>query len=913
MTGFTDESIPSSLDVKAIAWHALSVEEALAHLTSGREGLAPAEAARRLRQHGPNLLELVDPVPAWRLLLAQVRSVVVLLLFAAMVVALAFGEAPEAIAIGVVLLLNTMLGFVTELRARRAMEALLELEVPEATVVRGGDVQQIEARDLVPGDVIRLAEGEAVPADARLVEVADLQVNEAPLTGESMPVAKDPGARREVADTLPDRINMVYKSTAVASGSGTAVVVGTGMETQLGRLGRLAGEIPDEKTPLEYRLDTLGRHLVWGTLAVAAVVIGVGVAQGTELFQMVEAGLALAIAAVPEGLPAVATIALAVGLRRMARREALIRRLPAVEALGSTTVVCTDKTGTLTAGQMTVTRLWLSGRDVEVTGRGYDPEGDFRSGGGSLAPRDDPALNLALRIGLLAGHAEVSRDENGRWEVHGDPTEAALTVVAAKAGLKRDEELQRWPQVGEVPFSSARRLMATFHETDEGLRVCVKGAPDRILELTANRLQDGETVPLDAGDRDRLQQRNADLAAGGLRVLGLATARVDRAEESALENLTFVGLAAMMDPPADGVEETIGRFHEAGIRVVMITGDQRPTAETVARQLGLLGSGDEILDGRELHDLDGGRLEDLVGRTARIVGFSRVGPEDKLKIVTLLQDAGEIVAMLGDGVNDAAALKKADVGVAMGGRGTDIAREAADVVLRDDRFPTLGIAVEQGRVIYDNIRKFVFYLFSCNAAEVMTLFAAGVVGWRLPLLPLQILWLNLVTDTFPALALAMEPAEDGVMRRPPRDPAGPILSVRLLRAIALYAGLITAVTLAAYLIALERGSGAYELATTYAFMTLALAQIFHLGNARSHAPVLAPAAALRNRYALAAVVVAIGLQLCAVYVAPLAELLRVVPLGPLDWLQIVALAVVPAVVGQALHWRRARGPGNGLV
>lgn len=906
MTRFTNEREASPTDRTGVTWHTLSGQDALDRLSSRREGLTPADAADRLREHGPNALEVVDPVSAWRLLVAQVRSVVVLLLFAAMVVALAFGEAPEAIAIGVVLLLNTLLGFFTELRARRAMEALLELEVPEALVVRGGEEQQIEARRLVPGDVIRLAEGEAVPADARLLDVTELQVNEAPLTGESMPVAKDPMARLEAADTLPDRVNMIYMSTAVVSGSGTAVVVGTGMDTQVGRLGRLAGEIRDEKTPLEHRLDTLGRRLVWVTLAVAAVVVGVGVLQGTELFHMVETGLALAIAAVPEGLPAVATIALAVGLRRMARREALIRRLPAVEALGATTVVCTDKTGTLTAGQMTLTRLWVDGRDVEVTGRGYGPEGDFRFGDSRLDARNEPALDLALRIGLLAGHAEVHRGERGEPEVRGDPTEAALLVAAEKAGLRRDEVLEQWPQVGEVPFSSARRLMATFHETDDGLRACVKGAPDRVLELSRFEFRNGEVLPLDEEGRDRLRQRNADLGAAGLRVLGLATARVEVADESALEGLTFVGLAAMMDPPAEGVRETIGRFQEAGIRVVMITGDQRSTAEAVARDLGLLGPEDEILDGHELRDLEEGALERLAGRAGHIVGFSRVGPEDKLRIVTLLRDAGAIVAMLGDGVNDAAALKKADVGVAMGIRGTDIAREAADVILRDDRFPTLGIAVEQGRVIFDNIRKFVFYLFSCNAAEVMTLFAAGVAGWRLPLLPLQILWLNLVTDTLPALALAMEPADAGVMRRPPRDPAAPILTARLLRAIGLYAGLITVVTLCAYLIPLSREAGGYEMATTYAFMTLALAQIFHLGNARSQSPVLAPSAALGNPYALVAVAVAVGLQLCAVYVPPLATLLRVVPLGPFDWLVIAGLGAVPAVTGQTLRWLRAK-------
>ncbi|MGD8496367.1 MAG: cation-transporting P-type ATPase [Gemmatimonadales bacterium] len=895
MTAFTQ---PPAVD-----WHTFEAGETLERLSTTPEGLSASEAHARLARHGPNLLELVEPVPAWRLLLDQVRSVVVLLLFAAMFVALAFGEIPEAVSIGVVLLLNTLLGFATELRARRAMEALLELEVPEATVIRGGEPELVEARTLVPGDVIRVAEGEVVPADARLVESTELQINEAPLTGESLPVAKQADIVLPAAATVPERRNMLHKSTAVVSGSGDAVVVETGMDTQVGRIGRLAGEIVDEKTPLERRLDRLGRRLVWITLALAGVVTLVGWLQGSELFHMVETGIALAIAAVPEGLPAVATIALAVGLRRMARREALIRRLPAVESLGSTTVVCTDKTGTLTAGQMTATRLWLDGRDVEITGQGYEADGGFRVESRSLDPAADRSLALALRIGLLAGHARLDRDESGRWEVRGDPTEAALLVAARKAGLERDRILEEWPKLGEVPFSSARRLMATFHRTPAGLRACVKGAPGRILELCSRRLEGGEELPLGPADRTRIADQNARLAEAGLRVLALATATVEHADESALEQLTFVGLAGIMDPPAEGVRETIARFRDAGIRVVMITGDQRETAEAVARELDLLGADEEVVDGRELRESAAG----LGDRIRRAGAFSRVGPEDKLGIVGLYQEAGEIVAMLGDGVNDAAALKKADVGVAMGMRGTDIAREAADVVLRDDRFPTLAVAVEQGRVIFDNIRKFVFYLFSCNAAEVMTLFVAGVVGLRLPLQPLQILWLNLVTDTFPALALAMEPADPGVMRRPPRDPAGPVLSRGMVRAIATYAVLITGVTLVAYLVALSRAPGSYETATTWAFMTLAVAQILHLGNARSPQPVLDRASAVRNRWALAAVVVALGLQACAVYVTPLARLLGVVRPAALDWLLILALGAVPAVVGQGVRWLRVRG------
>jgi Ca2+-transporting ATPase len=891
------------------AWHALSADEVLAMVGAGPEGLTSSEAAARLGKFGPNEFVVVDPLPAWRILLAQVRSVVVLLLFVAMVVALLFGESVEALAIAAVLALNTLLGFFTELKARRAMEALLELDVPHAHVVRDGRPQEIDARELVPGDVVSFAEGDSIPADVRLLETAELHVVEASLTGESHPSHKDAAVVLDDDDPLPDRRNLAYKATAVAIGSASAVVVATGSQTEVGKIGRLIGEIPDEKTPLEHRLDALGRRLVWLTLLVAVVVASAGLVQGGDLFIMVETGIALAIAAVPEGLPAVATIALAVGLRRMARRSALIRRLPAVEALGSTTVVCTDKTGTLTAGQMTVTRFWSGDRELRVSGTGYEPAGEFRDDSGSVSPEADAGLALALRVGLLAGRGDVVR-QDGHWRAHGDPTEAALVVAARKAGLERGDLLASWPKEGEVPFSSSRRLMATFHRTEAGLRACVKGAPESLIELSARKLVDGDEVALEPLDRDDLSRQNERLAAEGLRVLALATKLVEAPEERELDGLTFVGLVGMMDPPAEGVLETIETFRTAGIRTVMLTGDQRLTAQAVARELAILEADEQTLDGKELGRLDAAQLAE---RVRRIDVFSRIGPEDKLRIVTAYQEGGDVVAMLGDGVNDAAALKKADVGVAMGLRGTDIAKEAADVVLQDDRFRTLGAAVEEGRIIFDNIRKFVFYLFSCNAAEVLTLFVAGVIGLPLPLLPLQILWLNLVTDTFPALALALEPAEPGVMQRPPRDPGGALMSGRFIRAIGFYGGLITISTLCAFLLALDRHPGGYEMAVTYAFMTLSLAQIFHLGNARSLGPVLAPSAAMRNRWALAAVVLAVGLQFTAVFVAPVAEVLRVVPLAASDLLVIGSLALVPAVVGQAIRWRRTRRGPEDLV
>ncbi len=888
------------------AWHALPTESVLRELSGSAKGLTDAEARDRLNRVGPNSLQLAKPVSAWMILFGQFRSVVVLLLVAAMAVAWLLGDPVEALAVLGVLVINATIGFVTELRARTAMAALLRLEVPRATVVREGRTQEIASTMLVPGDLIVLEAGQAIPADARLLSAAELRTNEAALTGESLPVDKNARAELPQDIALADRVNMLYMSTAVVAGTGRGVVTGTGMQTEVGRIGRLVGGIREERTPLEQRLDALGRRLVWVTLAVGVIVVGVGVWRGEPLGRMIETGIALAIAAVPEGLPAVSTIALAIGVARMARRHALVRRLPAVEALGSATIVCTDKTGTLTAGEMTATALWVDGRELHITGTGYDPDGRFTADGRDVDANDDAALAVALRIGALANRASLSKDGDG-WHIRGDPTEAALLVAAHKAGLERGALLQRWPETGEIPFSSERMLMATFHRANGRDVAHIKGAPARIVELSDRLLTAEGDVRLDDVGRTRLLEQNRVMAARGLRVLALATAPVDATDRTSLAGLTFVGFVGLSDPPAPGVKETIARFREAGIRTVMITGDQRLTAAAIARDLGILGADEEVIEGRELQHMAAGALGE---RLRTVAALSRVSPEDKLHIVEAFQERGEIVAMLGDGVNDAAALKKSNIGVAMGIRGTDVAKESAAVVLQDDRFQTIGAAVEEGRVIFDNIRKFVFYLFSCNAAEVFVILGAGLAGMPQPLLPLQILWLNLITDTFPALSLAAEPGERDTMRRPPLDPQKAILSARFLRDIVFYALLITVVTLLAFIWALNDGSDEpARRSVTIAFMTLALAQTFHLGNARGGGPVLGWRRMVENRWALGAVGLTIALQFFAVYFAPLAEVLGVTALDARDWMVIVPLALMPAVVGQTMALTRRRHVG----
>jgi len=887
-------------DESRLPWHACSTREALERLRSGEGGLTEDEARRRLADLGPNAFLAARSVPALTVLLTQFRSVMVLLLLAAVGVAAGTGDLADAAAIGAVLALNVAIGFATELRAHRAMEALVGLDVHAARVVRGERSRAIDARELVPGDVILLEAGQTVPADARLLESTELATVEAPLTGEPDAVPKRASLAIAADAPLAERRTMVYKTTSVATGAARAVVVATGMATDVGRIGELVGRVVKAPTPLERRLDALGRRLALLAIVVALLVAAVGAWQGEPLARLVQTAIALAVAAVPEGLPVVGTIAMAVGVARMSRRRALIRHLPVVEALGSASVICSDKTGTLTAGRMTATVIRLSDRDVTVSGVGLEPAGIFAEHDRPIDPRRDAALTAALRTAVLANAAELHPAEGARDAV-GDPTDIALLVLGRKADLARDALRAEWPEIEQLPFSSERMLMASFHRRNGDVVAHVKGAPQALVERCGRIMaRDGERQ-LGAADRELLLGRSRELAARGLRVLALAVGQVARPQEDALSDLTWVGLVGLSDPPAEGVRETVRAFRDAGIRTVMITGDHRLTATSLARELGMPCGPDEVLAGRDVERLSEEELDALV---TRVAVYGRVSPESKLRIVAALQRRGETVAMLGDGVNDAAALRKADIGVAMGERGTDAAKEAADVILADDRFTTIGVAIEEGRVILANVRKFVAYLFSCNLAEIVVLLGASVAGYPAALAPLQILWLNLLTDTVPALALAVEPGEPGIMRRPPSDPRAPLLDGAALAEAAGYAGLIALSTLAAFAVGLRRGDAA--LAGTLAFMALALGQIFHLGNARSAGPVLALPRVIANGYAFGAAVLAVGLQVLAAAFPPLARTLHVAPLAPGDWLLVAALGAVPAAVGQGLKLLRAR-------
>jgi Ca2+-transporting ATPase len=898
-------------------WHAWSVERVAAELDARPDvGLSETEAAARLARVGANRLPRPGGRPVWRIAVDQFASLVVGFLVAAAGVALLAGDVAEAAAIGVVIGLNALVGFVTELRAARTIEALQRQAAATARVVRDGRERPCAVEDLVPGDLVRLAEGDRVPADGRLLESARLQVQEAALTGESEPVEKraDPPVAADAP--LAERATAAYLGTVVTAGRGRMLVTATGRATEVGRIGALLEEAEAPTTPLERRLDQLGRTLIGVVLVVAAVVVVVGTLRGHALLEMVGVGLALAIAAVPEGLPAVATMTLALGVQRMARAQAVVRRLPAVETLGATTVICTDKTGTLTRNEMTVRCVVVTGRRVDVTGAGYAPEGGFERDGRAVDPDADPLLRAVLQAGALCNDAHLVHEAPGdEPTVLGDPTEAALLVAARKAGVDLETLRAAHPRVDEVPFHAAARWMATVHRSGDGTVTYAKGAPAEVLRRCHAVARDRGVEPLDDAARERWLARADGLADEALRVLAVAMRSGDGVAGG--DGFVLLGLVGMGDPLRGEAERAVARCRAAGIRTVLITGDHPRTASVIAARLGL----DLGLDGAPQRTWSGPELEgrDVAGWRAAVADaavFARVAPEHKLRIVEALQARGEVVAMTGDGVNDAPALRAADIGIAMGRSGTEVAKEAAAMVLRDDDFGTIVRAVEQGRVIYANVRRFAHYLFSCNLSEVLVVFGAIVVGLPLPLAALQILWLNLVTDVFPALALALEPSDPDAMRQPPRPPKEPLLTRAYVTTIVWQGVVLAGATLAAFVVALGwygHGEGLAR-AGTIAFATLALTQVAHTFDARSlRGSAFAPGYR-GNRWLWGAVAVCVGLQLLAVYLPGLQRVLGTVPLTARDWALVGPLALLPVAVTEVVKGvgRRAEARTRGV-
>ncbi len=849
------------------------------------EGLSEQEATRRRASVGPNLLREPPGISWWLILASQLKSLVVALLGIAALVSFAFGEVIEGAAVIAVLAINTTLGFVAELRAARSMQALRRLGGEKARIRRGGQDKLLPVERIVPGDVVLFEGGDRIPADLRVVEVAQLETDESILTGESLPVAKD--CTPHPADTpLHARASMLFKGTTVTHGAGVGVVVATGMSTELGRVAELVASAEDEVTPLEERLDELGRRLIVATLFIAIGAAVVGAAAGKDTLLMVQTAIALAVAAIPEGLPIVATIALARGMWRMARRNALINRLSAVETLGATTLILTDKTGTLTENRLAVRRVITSAGTHELDGRTVDVS-------------REPLLAKSLRIAAFCNDASIRR-RSGRIEGTGDPLEVALLEAAALAGIERNELLAECPEEREEAFDAALRMMATFHRVGDEIHVAVKGAAEPLLEHADAILEAAGARAITDDDRRAWDATNDALAAQGFRVLGLATKKAATLDEDPYEGLTFVGLVALIDPPRREATRALAACRAAGIRVVMVTGDQASTAAFVAAAVGMTGNdaatavvGTDIAAEGSLDHL---RETDI---------FARVGPEQKLRLIAMHQEAGEVVAMTGDGVNDAPALKKADIGIAMGLRGTQVAQEAADMVLTDDAFGSIVAAVHQGRVIFGNIRKFVLYLMSCNVSEIFIVTGAIGLDLPLPLLPLQILFLNLVTDVFPALALALGEGNPRLMDAPPRDPSEPILTRSHWMSIAAYGLVITISVLIALGMAISwLGFSAAE-AVTVSFATLALAQLWHVFNLRDRGSSLLRNDIVGNPWVWGALALCVALIGAAVHLPGLNTVLHTTNPGPSGWLLILGMSLVPWLVGQVWAGRPA--------
>ena len=854
-----------------VKWHALAVDKVLKILESRPSGLSAEEARKRVEVYGPNELRREKKKGKIQIFIGQFKNVLVAILILAAALSAIIGEITDSVVILAIVVASAVLGFIQEYRAEKALESLKKLTAPTATVVRNGEEVEVPAREIVPGDILVLNAGDKVPADARIIESHNLKVDEAPLTGESVTIAKITEPLPE--DTpLSDRKNMVYAGTVITYGRGKAVVVATGMNTVLGKIAATVQETEKEETPLERRMAEIGRILAVMCLSVAGFVAAVGFfIWRYELLEMTMWAISLAVAAVPEALPAVVTGALAVGMYRMAKRKAIVRRLPAVETLGSTTVICSDKTGTMTKGEMTVRKIYVNDKLVDVTGSGYKPKGEFMLDGETL-PGIDEELKLLLLASALCNDAKLIK-KSDRWTIKGDPTEGALIVVAAKAGITEDE-LKKYPRVNEIPFSSERKRMTTLHNTsDSRILAFMKGAPEVVLNLCDKIRINGRILILEEEMKRKILAINNELASNGLRNLAIAYREVEEGEvnksldEKFEKGFILLGLVGMMDPPRPEVKDAINLCKQAGIKTVMITGDHKLTAIAIAKELGMFKDGDLALTGVELEKISEEELEKIV---EDVVVYARVSPEHKMKIVKALKRRGHVVAMTGDGVNDAPALKSADIGIAMGITGTEVAKEAADMILADDNFATIVAAVEQGREIYENIKKYLVYLLRCNIAEIIIPLFASLIALPLPFTAIQYLWINLVTDGLPALALGIDPADPDIMKRPPRDPKEGIFTRRdTLLFLVVTPLIMTAMLLGSFYVSLNiLGEGLIS-ARTQIFTSMILMELMMALSCRSLKYPVWRVGVFKNKYLILAILASIFMQLIVLYVPAL--------------------------------------------
>ena len=896
MTPERSRDLPATPADDSPDWHARPADAVLAQLASGPGGLDDAEAARRLGTYGPNRLAQARKRSALRRFLAQFHNILLYVMLGSAAVTAALGHWIDTGVLVAAVLVNAIIGFIQEGKAESALDAIRALLSPHATVVRGGRKREIDAADLVPGDVVAIVSGDRVPADLRLVTARDLRVEEAALTGESMPV--DKGVDAVGADApLGDRSGMAFSGTVVVYGQATGVVVATGASTELGRINTMLAGIEAVSTPLLRQIDRFGRWLAIVILAVAALTFVLGVmVRGhppSEMFMMV---VALVASAIPEGLPAIMTITLALGVQRMARRKAIVRRLPAVETLGSVTVICSDKTGTLTRNEMTVQRVVCAGQAFDVSGVGYEPSGEIARDGGPVDAANHPALAQAIRAGVLCNDARHLQGEEG-WAVEGDPTEGALLVLGRKAGLSQEGEEAEWPRLDSIPFESQNRYMASWHRDPQGRSwIFVKGAPERILDVCARQATDRDEQALDP---DYWRRMATDTAARGLRLLAIACKRAEPAHRSlAPEDIsagfTMLALVGIVDPPREEAIRAVEDCHRAGIRVKMITGDHVDTARTIGAELAI-GAGKPALTGAEIALIDDAELR----RVAMEVDvFARASPEHKLRLVQALQEGGQVVAMTGDGVNDAPALKRADVGVAMGMKGTEAAKEAADIVLADDNFATIATAVRQGRAVYDNLKKFILFMLPTNGGEALVVIAAILFQLTLPLTPAQVLWINMVTSSTLGLALAFEPAERDIMSRPPRPPGEAILSGFFVWRVIMVSVLMMAGSLGLFLWELDRGNS-IETARTMAVNAIVAAEMFYLLNSRYlYASVLNRAGLLGNRYVLASIAACVVLQLLYTHTPVMHAIFGSAHLSSGEWLRVIGAGLLVFVVAE---------------
>lgn len=902
-------------------WHAIEEEEVIRSLESSLKGLTAEEAKQRLTEFGYNELKERKKASLLQIFLDQFKNFFVLMLIGAIIISVIIGfyesqaaadprvvleTYTDALAIGAIVALNAVIGFVQEYRSEKAMEAMEKLIAPKARVLRGGREIIIPAREIVAGDILLLEAGDRIAADARLLETADLSVDEAILTGESAPVDKN--ARILAVETpFVDRKNMIFTGTHATYGRGKAIVISTGMKTQFGKIAEMVQVVEKEEIPLNLKLDQFAKKLgIAVTIAVVTIILLELARIGRVELEVLLTSVALAVSAVPEGLPTIVTVTLALGARELAKRNAVIRRLASVETLGSTTVICSDKTGTLTKGEMTARKIFTINQTFEVTGSGYENKGEFYLERSKIDPTKDPHLILLLRIGVLCNNARVDSAD-----IIGDPTEGALIVVAAKAGMQKNELESLYPRKSEIPFSSERRRMTTIHDTPEGQQIaCVKGSPETVLRLCEHIHKKGEKVKLKEARRREILKKGEEMASQALRVLGIAykTMSHDPAvldEDSVERNLVFVGLVGMIDPPRDEAKEAVRQCGQGGIRVVMITGDHKLTAVTIARELGIIKNA-RALTGEELDEIND---EDLHKIIDNVSVYARVSPVHKLRIVKALKSKGNIVAMTGDGVNDAPALKQADIGVAMGITGTDVTKEASDMILADDNFTSIVNAVKGGRIIYDNIRKFIRFLLALNFTELILIGSFAIIGLPVPLLPVMILWLNLVTDGPPAVALSMDPSAEDVMQKPPRSPKEGIM-----HGMVFFIFASTLIQLVAEIGVFWWGYGvvgSVEKARTMVFLVACFFELIVVWNCRSERRNAFRVGFLTNKSLLIAVIVSVFSTLAVIYIPPLPAMFQTVPLDLLEWTLVISLSslgflVVPEIFIQKIRNNNAR-------